>query len=265
MKIVFINLNSSSRDSENVKSKFADFELRIGDFIIYCEGLFLFFAEIEHNIVSFNTDELKLLEKCPIAKTSNFETNIIFQYDSILGRRGDVDVISNLISLFNSEQIKAFLHESIDILHYDADTFSTECLFKIYSLCGKSLDSERTDEYVFVRFFNKKLKDQYNTLQENGLSIQDTYRKLKSANTNDFSKALKSFKKEFPNITIYDKISSKSYYVSTENQQKKTFYRCEGFHKIYRLLEEKKLTQISDTDWIDENGNIYIIDIHPKE
>jgi len=265
MKICFFNLNGSPREVENAKSKFASYNLKVGDFVVFCDKFNLCFSRLDKNIDVFRIDDFTLLDICSTNTLCNYETNIVFQFDNIFERGGNVGMINYFITTFHSEPISSLLIESVNILNNNIDTFSAKCLFDVYKTNDYRFDNERTEEYVFLKFFSEKLKAQYISLLKEGLSIKEIYKQLKSTNAVDFSESMKSFKKEFPNNTIYDVVFNEACHIIVENKSKNNFYRCVGFKKVYKVLEDNKLIQISDTDWTDGNGQIYFIDIHPKQ
>ena len=133
MNIYFVNKNSKQKGPYDITDQHRQKIITIGDVILRdtAEGIkFLF-------VVS----DINAWEGCKCAATikSNVglsANNLLFSFDGIRRRKGNIEVLEKLQSISDSLALKDFFENAVSILSYQHDWWDVEVFQRMYGLTG---------------------------------------------------------------------------------------------------------------------------------
>lgn len=170
--------------------------------------------------------------------------NVIFSFDYLKGRFGDVQALMFLSSVFQRSYIKNFFEDALHILTYKEDSFEATVLSKLYSartvselsvkiendisegendsndVTGKqkfvpvikpseqaqeAKDSQKEDDHGYFQYYlYGRLKQAYEDLLKLDRGKEYIFRTIRQKFPEDFTTSFKAFKKDHPERNIYD-------------------------------------------------------------
>lgn len=211
MNIYFVNKNSKQKGPYDITDQHRQKIITIGDVILRdtTEGIkFLF-------VVS----DINTWEGCKCAATIKGNVglsanNLLFSFDGIRRRKGNIEVLEKLQSISDSLALKDFFENAVSILSYQYDWWDVEVFQRVYGLTSM-LDSKSVNtfgssqqclnEFLFESYLNDDALLLFHSLLENNHSLKEIYTKIRAEYPISFRQALKSFLNDHPNSTIYDK------------------------------------------------------------
>ena len=148
--------------------------------------------------------EKKLIET---AKTIKIYRNIgnsavVLDYADMKQRNGDMQFIKFLLTVFSSPEVNSYLNNALNILLFVDNKWDATIIQNLISF--KPAQDTNTSRVSFVDYFDEKEKNDCLSLLESGLSKTEAFRTLKENCPLAFSKALRLFKRDNPNLSIYE-------------------------------------------------------------
>lgn len=148
--------------------------------------------------------EKKLIEK---AKTIKIYRNVgdyavVMDYADMKQRDGDIQFIKFLLTVFSTSEVKSYLNNALNILSFVDNKWDATIIQNLISF--KPIQDTNILRVSFIDYFEEKEKNYCLSLLESGLSKTEAFRKIKEEYPFVFSKALRLFKRDNPNLSIYE-------------------------------------------------------------
>jgi hypothetical protein len=192
------------QQGEAISLKGADF--RSGDFVVICSPQKLYRFILVGDSQNRVLDSVVFDRSCQLVG----QDSILFQYDPILGRRGNTRMLKWMTSVFQRPEVNAFFEESVKICTFKESRWDAKVLADIYSLSpipevaqeGSPMPTKSTR--TFLDFLGESLRQECIEMISKGMKRSAVFRHLKNNHPREFSSAFKAFKKENPEKTIFD-------------------------------------------------------------
>lgn len=213
MNIYFVNKKSSIKGPFDITNANRQKIINIGDVIIRDTDSGLTFLIVSSDANRWNA--CKCISK--VFDNIDLEANtILFSFDGINARYGDVKNISRLKEIFNDTPVATFFENALSILEYKCDFWSMDVFYKINTIIPIEIeysnnklkiqtDGRKTERYLFETYLSDAPLLLFQSLQEEGISLKEIYKEIRKLYPNDFRLSLKNFLQNHPNSTIYDK------------------------------------------------------------
>lgn len=210
MNIYFVNKNSKLKGPFDIIDAKRQHIIKVGDICI-CDsdkGL-----KVLYVVSSCNTWNACKCIGIGSGKPVSDGNTLLFSFDGISRRFGNIEALTQLESIFTKEPISSLLRCALDITSYKRDFWDIE-IFKNIIECSPMEDvcsAERGNKtpnptgILFASYLDQKCLDLFNECQGQKLPLRDTYSIIKTKYQESFRKSLIEFMRECPNSTIYDK------------------------------------------------------------
>ena len=162
--------------------------------------------------------------------------SLLFSFDGLSKRKGDVALIKQITPLFREKVIDDFFRNAVDILEYKKDYWDGS-LFPQFFASSQELivrdEQEKTDVSIdsghypsfFAQYLTKELQELLKKSLDEGYGLKESYLILRKKHPELFRKALMQFLIENPNGTIYDKPADVFVPIVTEVESPKKISR----------------------------------------
>lgn len=127
---------------------------------------------------------------------------IIMDYTDMKKRNGDIHFIKFLLTVFSGSVVNSYLNNALDILSFVDNKWDATIIQDLIAF--KSAQDINSYRESFIDYFEEKEKKYCIDLLESGLSKADAFRKIREEYPIVFSKALRLFKCDNPNLSIYE-------------------------------------------------------------
>ena len=141
---------------------------------------------------------------------------LLFSFDGLSRRRGDITLIKLLTLCFREKVIDDFFRNAVDILEYKKDFWDGSLFPQFFSSSQELVDRDKqknsdvsteANHYpsVFAQYLSKELLELLIASLNEGNELKEAYQILREKHPEMFRKALMQFLTENPNGTIFDK------------------------------------------------------------
>lgn len=152
----------------------------------------------------YNKD-IKLIESIKTIKSLHFisDYEIVLDYSDMNQRHGNLYALDFLLTVFRNPIVVSFIKNAIDISLYNDDKWDVSLIQKLIST---RYDHEKSSSIKesFVDYLEKKVIDYFKLQINNGDTKSDAFRKTKRMFPYEFSTALRLFKRDYPERSIYE-------------------------------------------------------------
>lgn len=214
MHIYFVNQYSKIVGPFDITDSNHKKNIRNGDVIIRdtCDGLC--FLIVTSSINKWNRCKCIDTVQGHLKREGNF---LLFSFDGISKRFGDIQSITELNQLFNSPPCHDFFENALSILTYQCDFWDIGIFKDIHKLSPfdnsaaivdspKGIVDNTSTIYLFEEYLSIDSRNLFHELMKKNVVLRDIYREIKRQYPKEFKKALLSFINDHPHSTIYDKM-----------------------------------------------------------
>ena len=213
MNIYFVNKQSKLKGPFDIKNARQIQTLRIGDVCIRDTEDGLLFLLVVNNTNRWNS--CKCIDKAKYTETKLTGNTLLFSFNGIEKRVGNIGVLEWLSKIYTSEIIRNFFFNAIDILTYKCDYWDIELFVRIHSITPISMEGMISEHKksptmihhsypLFYSYLKEELKSVFCSMFEDGASLREIYEHLRSKYSAEFSKSIKDFLEDNPQSTIYE-------------------------------------------------------------
>lgn len=213
MNIYFVNKKSNIKGPFDITDTNHQKIIKIGDVIIRDYDNCILFLLVISNTNKWNTC------LCPEKAIGNLglEGNtLLYSFDGIKRRFGDIQSIAKLLELFNTPLINNFFENILSILEYKCDFFDATIFFKLHlstpfelpevnSNITNNKKALKTNTYIFESYLTQDMLSLFHLLFNQDMPLREIYNSIRENYPKDFREAIKAFLNDFPDNTIYDK------------------------------------------------------------
>lgn len=148
--------------------------------------------------------EKKLIETAKTIKIYRNigESTVVIDYADMKQLNGDIQFIKFLLTVFSTPEVKSYLNNALNILSFADNKWDAAIIQNLISY--KPAQVSTIHRMSFIDYLGEKEKVFCVNLLESGLSPKEAFRKIKDEYPSVFSKALKLFKRDNPNLSIFD-------------------------------------------------------------
>lgn len=148
--------------------------------------------------------EKKLIETAKTIKIyrSIGDSAVVMDYADIRQRNGDIQFLKFLLTVFSTPEVNSYLNNALDILAFVDNKWDATIIQNLISY--KPAQNTKIPMASFIDYFEEREKNYCLKLLGSGLSKTLAFRKMKEEFPIVFSKALRLFKRDNPNLSIYE-------------------------------------------------------------
>lgn len=214
MNIYFVNRYSKLKGPFDIIDSNRQHLIKVGDICLRdtIEGVAFY--------VVFNSNNM--WNACKLVGVGRNETlpdignTLLFSFDGLSRRRGDITLIKLLTLCFREKVIDNFFRNAVDILEYKKDFWDGSLFPQFFSASQELVDRDKqknsdvsteANHYpsVFAQYLSKELLELLIASLNEGNELKEAYQILREKHPEMFRKALMQFLTENPNGTIFDK------------------------------------------------------------
>ena len=214
MHIYFVNRHSKLDGPFDITDMRHQKIIRNGDVIIRETSDGLCFLIVTSSINKWNRCKCIDTVKGHLKREGN---SLLFSFDGISKRFGDIQSITELNQLFNSPPCHDFFENALSILTYQCDFWNIGIFKDIHKLSPfdnsaaivdspKGIVDKTSTIYLFEEYLSIDSRNLFHELMKKNVVLRDIYREIKRQYPKEFKKALLSFINDHPHSTIYDKM-----------------------------------------------------------
>ena len=214
MNIYFVNRYSKYKGPFDIIDSNREHIIKVGDICLrdYVEG-------VEFLVVCSSDNSWKACKSVGIGDNSilsNQGNTLLFSFDGLHKRKGNVSLIKQLIDCYREKVIINFFGNAIDILEYKKDFWDVSLFSQFFASSQELISrSESKKTYVvqfdrqypseFAKYLDKELFSMLMAGLNTGNGLKAMYKFLREKEPVLFRTALMKFLAENPSGTIYDK------------------------------------------------------------
>lgn len=214
MNIYFVNRYSKYKGPFDIIDSNREHIIKVGDICLrdYVEG-------VEFLVVCSSDNSWKACKSVGIGDNSilsNQGNTLLFSFDGLHKRKGNVSLIKQLIDCYREKVIINFFGNAIDILEYKKDFWDVSLFSQFFASSQELISrSESKKTYVvqfdrqypseFAKYLDKELFSMLMAGLNTGNGLKAMYKFLREKEPVLFRTALMKFLSENPTGTIYDK------------------------------------------------------------
>lgn len=214
MHIYFVNSKSSINGPYDITDSHRRKIIRIGDVIIRENDNSLSFLIVVSDVNNWSS--CKCIDSSD--KLLDIDKNtLLYSFDGISRRKGDIDILYQLLKIFDSSLICAFIDNAISILSYNCDLWDIDIFYRMHSFTPIEID--RNDDttqqivhsnlhttYIFEGYLKDEVKELFLSLVNQNIRMRDVYEEVRESYPVEFREAIRAFINDYPQSTIYDTI-----------------------------------------------------------
>lgn len=216
MRIYFINKNSKLKGPGYVN--LADGKkLDVGDICIVCNTSMDYPSKVlllNENMEAW--EKCTLIEECSTPITDEWPNFLLYSFDGVSNRQGEIDSLNVLSELFDDSIFGKLLRNAISILKYESDHLEAEILIDILS-AQRNNKTDRTnsknenthfasseiEKKNFLDFLPLDIRQEIYSMLNSNIIAKEVLENIRSKYGVQFRKAFLDFKKIDPNGSIY--------------------------------------------------------------
>lgn len=257
MIIYYINPYAKMNGPFTVVDKDQNHLLCMGDFCVRLKNNCAELLYINRKVTkSLHWEHLIVIEEFRVDVQLMPKANcILYSVDNIKQRCGNIDVLKYLMNISRRSVVKDFFHDAINILTYNSDKLNGNVYYKLISNVLEKGQSDRVSDLANMPFYNflSPVAQKYlNEILPSSENLKSAFKCVKEKYKDDFISAMNSFRKQYPNKTIYDVSEGNVCHIGNVKEQ---------FEFIYKELANRGYLQIRDNVWQDDEGRKYSIEI----
>lgn len=214
MNIYFVNRYSKLKGPFDIIDSNRQHLIKVGDICLRdtIEGVVFY--------VVYNSTNL--WSACKLVGVGKNETlpdignTLLFSFDGLSRRKGDVALIKLLTLCFREKVIDDFFRNAVDILEYKKDFWEGSLFPQFFSSSQELVDRDKQKKLdvsteanhypsIFAQYLSKELQELFIASLNDGNELKEAYQILREKHPESFRKALMQFLTENPNGTIFDK------------------------------------------------------------
>lgn len=261
MNIYLVNRYSKLKGPYDIIDSNREHIIKVGDICLrdYVEGLAFLVVQSTDN--SWNACKRIGVGKNQIV--TDLGNTLLFSFDGIHQRKGNIDLLKQLLSSYKEKVIYDFFINAIEILEYKRDFWDVS-LFQRFFAISQELISPIADKdqsaglenhdypTVFAKYLNADLLELLIASINEGKSIKEAYELLRDKDAASFRAAMMRFLVENPYGSIFEKLP-----YSTPPQ------KTEEIKTVETLPPAKEDKQIDNSS--DNFDSILLQDYHNKD
>lgn len=214
MHIYFVNRYSKLDGPFDITDIHHQKIIRNGDVIIRETYEALCFLIVTSSINKWNRCKCIDTVKGHLKRDGN---SLLFSFDGISKRFGDIQAVTELIQLFQSPPCHDFFDNALSILTYQCDFWDMRIFKDIHTLSPfdnsetfvdspKGFVDNTSSIYMFEEYLSINSRNLFHEFIKKKIALRDIYREIKRKYPKEFKKALLLFINDHPHSTIYDKM-----------------------------------------------------------
>ena len=214
MNIYFVNRHSKFKGPFDIIDSNRQHIIKVGDVCLRDTYEGVAFYVVYNSSNTWNACKLVGIGKNEtLSETGN---TLLFSFDGLSKRKGDIKLIEQLTLCFRERVIDDFLTNAVEILEYKKDLWDGSLFPQFFASSQELVDrdekkkddvSAEANDYptFFAQYLDNDLLELLITCLNKGKDLKEAYLLLREKHPVMFRKALMRFLIENPSSTIYDK------------------------------------------------------------
>lgn len=174
---------------------------------------------VDFYVVSDLTNVWKACKLVGVGKNENLSetgNTLLFSFDGLSKRKGDIKLIERLALCFREKVIDDFFRNAVEILQYRKDFWDASLFLQFFASSQELVERDVKETTaiisnkisyptVFAQYLSDELRQLLTTCLNEGNDLKGAYSILREKYPEMFRKALMQFLKENPSCNIFDK------------------------------------------------------------
>lgn len=139
--------------------------------------------------------------------------SLLFSFDGITKRFGRENALNKLYKCFSGKTTHDFFRNALDIITYQCDYWEVSLFLEIHQVSTIKNESQVCIHTPTLNNYNTRFEmylppesaQLLSEMMTKGFSLREAYNKVREVFPKEFRQSLKSFLKDNPSLTIYDK------------------------------------------------------------
>ena len=216
MNIYYVNRNSKYKGPFDITGPHREHIIKVGDICLrdYIEGVAFLVVKSSENTWKA-CKQVGLGNNIGLSEQGN---TLLFSYDGIHKRKGNVSLLKQLSDCYNEKVITDFFSNAIDILNYKEYLWDASILANLYSYSQEpkangtatklnAVSKNATYPSLFAKYLNKDLLELLTACLNDGYELKEAYYIIRQKDPKLFRTSMMKFLSDNPQGTIYDKTS----------------------------------------------------------